>query len=195
MDFARLLASSGYASLRYDQPNSGNSEGDFLQSSFSEWVDTAVYLAKQYLDQGYEVALLGQSMGASTSVIASYREPIRNKISGLLLWVPDPKSTFNKPAEKVFEEGGQLYRGRFWKEARDANFFAALESFSNPIHLVYGEHDRYVEPVLIKQVSEMVQQKGQETLVLPGQDHSPWDPALCQKVYQAELAALDKAFS
>ncbi len=193
VDFARILNAHGYAVLRFDQINSGNSEGDFIDSSFRQWVDTTAYLAERYLSAGYRVALLGQSMGATASAAAAYRPAIRGRIDGLLLWVPDPKSTFSGSAETVSEEGGQLYRERFWLEARDENFFAAMEAYNGPIHLVYGENDRYVSPELRQRVIETVRRKGQEVLILPGQDHSPWDPTLCQQVYGAELAMLDRA--
>ncbi|MFH2085743.1 MAG: hypothetical protein ABII21_03100 [bacterium] len=40
VDFEQVLTKNGYSVLRFDQPNCGNSEGDFLQSSFNEWVAT-----------------------------------------------------------------------------------------------------------------------------------------------------------
>jgi len=41
-----------------DQPNSGNSGGNFINSSFNEWVKTIVHFARKYLDEGYEIVLL-----------------------------------------------------------------------------------------------------------------------------------------
>lgn len=109
VDFATLLNENGISAVRFDQPHSGNSEGDYLQSSFNEWVKSTTYLAKKYLHAGYEVILMGQSMGASTSVIASAQPELTGKISALLLWVPDPKSATQVIPEKVYEEGGQKY--------------------------------------------------------------------------------------
>ena len=183
VDFSRLLNQQGYTVLRFDQPNSGNSEGDFIDSSFHEWVDTTAHFARHYLETGYRVVLMGQSMGASASVLTSYRAEVRGRIACLLLWVPDPKTTFDGVADDVDEEGGQLFRKRFWQEARDEDFFRALQAFDGPIHLVYGEHDRYVDPDLRHQVMEVVRRKGQTILILPGQDHSPWKPSLCREVY------------
>lgn len=50
VDFSRILNKEGISTLRFDQPNCGNSEGDFLDSSFNEWVNTTTYFAKKYLD-------------------------------------------------------------------------------------------------------------------------------------------------
>ena len=46
VNFAKILNQKGISSLRFDQPNSGNSEGDYLNSSFNEWVNTTMYFAK-----------------------------------------------------------------------------------------------------------------------------------------------------
>lgn len=71
VDFQRILNREGFSVLRFDQPNSGNSEGDYLETSYNEWVNTIVYFATKYLDQGYKVALLGQSMGGAATVAAT----------------------------------------------------------------------------------------------------------------------------
>jgi len=194
VDFERILLKNGFSVLRFDQPNSGNSEGDYIDSSFNEWVDTTTYFANKYLDVGYQVALLGQSMGASTTVVASARQELKGKIRCLLLWVPDPKTTFNKPADETYEEGGQKYKGTFWQEAKDSDFFDCLNQFDGAIHLVYGENDKYISEELRGKVIKAVKDKNQEVMVLPGQDHSPWEFDIAQEVYEEELKILQECF-
>lgn len=174
VDFATLLNESGISAVRFDQPHSGNSEGDYLQSSFNEWVQTTTYFAKKYLEAGYEVVLMGQSMGATTSVIASAQPELGGKIPALFLWVPDPKSTTSVLPDRVFEEGGQKYYGKFWQETRDSDFFSCFEKFEGKIHLVYGENDRYVKPELRQQLIDRANEKGAQVKILSGEDHSPW---------------------
>lgn len=194
VDFERILLESGFSVLRFDQPNSGNSEGDYIESSFNEWVDTTTRFANKYLDAGYQVALLGQSMGASTTVVASARPELKGKIKCLLLWVPDPKTTFGKPADEIYEEGGQKYKGIFWQEAKDSDFFDCLNQLEGVIHLVYGENDKYISGELRNEVVEAVKNKGQEVMILPNQDHSPWDFDVALKVYEEELKVLQECF-
>lgn len=194
VDFERVLLKSGISVLRFDQPNSGNSEGDYLDSSFKEWIDTTTYFADRYIKEGYQVAFLGQSMGASTTVAASARQEVRGKIKCLLLWVPDPKTTFGKPVDETYEEGGQKYRGTFWQEAKDSDFFGCLKQFEGVIHLVYGENDKYVSEELRGKVIEAVKAKNQKVMILPNQDHSPWEFDIAQKVYEEELKILQKCF-
>lgn len=195
VDFARILNKHGFVVLRFDQPNCGNSQGDFLNASFGEWVDTTAHFAKKYLKQGFSVSLLGQSMGATASVIVAGKKEFREKLKCLLLWVPDPKSEFNKLSNKIYEEGGQLYRGKFFKEARNGNFYRSLKNYHGQIHLVYGQSDRYVGLNERKKVMAEVSKKGGDVMVLPGQDHSGWDYKRVQKVYACELAFLRKQFS
>lgn len=194
VDFARLLNKKGFSTFRFDQPNGGNSEGEYTSSSFNEWVDTATYFAKKYLVKGYRVALLGQSMGATTTVIASARPELKDKIECLILWVPDPKSTFDKDPSKIYEEGGQKYPGTFWQEARDSDFFGCLKKFKKNIHLVYGERDKYISKELRNKVMDIVKKMGQKVMVLPGQDHSSWEFDVVQNVYREGLKTLNESF-
>lgn len=190
VDFEKILNEEGFSTLRFDQPNCGNSEGEFINSSFTEWINTIVYLAKKYLDAGYKISLLGQSMGATATVAASNHPEIKGKIPCLLLWVPDAKTTINVNPDEAYEEGGQKYKGAFWNEARNSNFFQCLEAYEGGIHLVYGDKDRFVERELMDKTMEIVKSKNQPYMVLKGQDHSPWEYDLVQKVYKEELAKL-----
>lgn len=205
VNFTNLLVANQIAVLRFDQPCSGNSQGDFIDSSFNEWVDACVYFAKYYIEQGYRVAFLGHSMGADTAVVAALRDELHSQIPLLLLWAPDPKSEptdwFLKDAQlidekqQIFEEGGQQFRASFWQEVYEANFFHCLQQYSGQIHLVYGENDRFVSENLRKQVIQAVRDKQQPVMILKDQDHLMWKMAVCQQVFQAELALLKKTFA
>lgn len=190
VDFSNLLNRNGISTVRFDQPNSGNSEGNYLDSSFNEWVQTTTFLAKKYIDAGYKVSLMGQSMGATTSVIASARPELTDKIQVLLLWVPDPKSNFSVDSEKIYEENGQKYYGKFWQEAKQADFFSCFESFQGKIHLVYGENDRYIKPELRKEAIQKAKAKNAKVIILSGEDHSPWKYENAQRVMKDELELL-----
>lgn len=194
VDFEKLLLKERFSVLRFDQPCGGNSEGEYLDSSFIEWINTTNYFAEKYLSQGYKVALLGQSMGATITMVVAGQEKLKDKIPCIILWVPDAKSEVNVEADKVYEEGGQKYKGRFWLEAKEAGFFDALENYPGGIHLVYGENDKYVSEELRKQTIEVVKSKNQPHMILSGQDHSSWDYDEAQKVYKEEVNFLKKYF-
>lgn len=46
VDFEKLLLGKGFSVLRFDQPCSGNSEGDYTNSSFNVWIETTSYFAE-----------------------------------------------------------------------------------------------------------------------------------------------------
>lgn len=195
VDFQRLLNKEGFSVLRFDQPNSGNSDGDYLDVSFKGWVDTMVYFAKKYLDLGYKVALMGQSMGGAVAIDATGRNELKEKIPCILLWVPGVnEGDFIGDANEVFEEDGQKYRGSFWLEAREENPFENLENYQGGIHLVYGENDKYISEELRDRVIKIVKKKGQPYMVLKGQGHSPWAFDLVQEVYKEEIKKLKEYF-
>ncbi len=195
VNFTKVLVENGFSTLRFDQPNSGNSDGDFLEVSFKEWVETITYLAQKYIKSGYSVALLGQSMGATASMIASGAPGLKSKIPCVLLWVPDPESDFVDKGDIYAEEGGEKYPMSFWKEASELDFFSCLDKYSGRVHLVYGEFDRYVSESLRKKTIKKVKGKGDIVMSLEGQDHSPWEFELSQKVYDAEITFLKENLS
>ncbi len=193
VDFQRILNNENYSVLRIDLPNSGNSDGDYIDVSYDEWVSTIVYFAKKYLNLNYKVALLGQSMGAAAVIIATAKPELKNKIPCVLLWVPGVNDgDFSGNSEEIFEEAGQQYKGKFWQEARNAKFFKCLEEYNGGIHLVYGEKDKYINENLREKVIKLVKAKNQPYMILKGQDHSPWEHDIVQNVYSEELSKLNE---
>jgi len=191
-NFTGILINNGFSVFRFDQPGSGHSDGDFKDSSFNEWINTLSYFVQKFAGIGYEIALLGQSMGATVSIIVAASFQVQIKC--LLLWVPDPKSDFQGSFEKIYEEEGEKYKGSFWQEAKNSDFFACLKQINQPIHLVYGQTDKYISPVLKEKVIQEVTDKKQPTLILPGEDHSKWSYETTQKVYDVEVEFLKAQF-
>ena len=54
---ARALAARQITALRFDQPGSGDSSGDFDDSSFATWIDTIEHFARQFIESSHDVAL------------------------------------------------------------------------------------------------------------------------------------------
>lgn len=194
VNFEKILLKNGISVLRFDQPNCGNSEGDFINSSFKEWINTISYFAKKYLNLNYQIALMGQSMGATATIIAASQKNIRNRIPCVLLWVPDAKTNVDVDPNKIYEEDGQKYKGIFWIEAKNADFFGALKKYPGNIHLVYGEKDKYVSKKLREKTIKKIKDKNQQYMILPKQDHSSWDFDIAQEVYKKEVKFLLKNF-
>lgn len=192
VEFESLLNSKGYSTLRFDQFGSGNSEGNFIDSSFNQWIETIAYFTQKYLKAGYQVILLGQSMGATATMAVAAKDLFKNSIPCILLWVPDPKQDIDVDPNTVYEEAGQKYKGSFWLEAKKADFYDCLEKYQGGIHLVYGENDRYVSAEVRQNILNKVRAKKQPAMVLQGQDHSPWEHDLAKTVYESELKFIQK---
>lgn len=139
---ARRLAERGISSLRFDQYGSGNSEGDFFDSSFVDWVKTIQTIAGEYIGKGYTTALLGQSMGGSAAIVAAATLP---ELSALVAWAPDPNiDVFTGAENEIVEEGGQRVQTRFWREAHDARVAEKLALIKAPAYIVQCTADEYV---------------------------------------------------
>lgn len=142
VDIARTLAKQGISSLRFDQYGSGNSEGDFIDSSFDDWLATTRALAQEYIKKSYRVVLFGQSMGGATVLTVAADFP---ELAGVVAWVPDPSvDAFLPPAGGLIEEAGQIVRAQYWQEAHDAGVASKLAEVKAPCYIVQASRDEYV---------------------------------------------------
>lgn len=168
---ARQLAAHGISSLRFDQYGSGNSEGDFFNSSFNDWVATAKSICRHYIDIGYEVALFGQSMGGSTVLVVGSEMP---ELTAIVAWVPDASADdFNAPDSGVIEENGQIVQAFFWQEAHDMKVGDRLVDIQAPTYIIQCTADEYVDE---KNRNKIIQnaQPHHTVVNLEGYSHSSW---------------------
>jgi esterase/lipase len=139
---ARQLAEKNISSLRFDQYGSGNSEGDFFDSSFIDWIESTKFIAKNYLDKGHQVSLLGQSMGGAV-VIAVGAEI--STLTSIVAWSPDPNiGNFKTPESGTSEEGEQVVQARYWQEAYNTEIANKLALVKSPTYVVQCTEDKYV---------------------------------------------------
>lgn len=189
---ARQLADHGVSSLRFDQFGSGNSEGEHEESSFTDWCVTIKALVDAELDRGRRVALFGQSMGASASIVVSASQP---RLTGLLAWVPDPNiDSVGFTANKILEEAGQLVRGRYWIEAREANVAERLGQVRCPAFIVQCEADALVDEAN-RQAIEKAAPPNHVIDTYAGLPHSAWTYQQSTAILQRSVGFLLSVFS
>lgn len=168
---ARQLAVQNISSLRFDQYGSGNSEGDFFDSSFKDWIATTRAIVRQYLERGYKVSLLGQSMGGATVIVVASETP---EITSIVAWVPDPNvGDFIPPRNEVIEEGGQIIHARFWREVHEAMIADKLPRVKVRAFIVQCTADEYVDQQNRDAISENTQPH-QRVENFEGYHHSAW---------------------
>lgn len=189
---ARLLADNNISSLRFDQYGSGNSQGDFIDSSFNDWIATTKAIANEYLDKGFRVALFGQSMGAATVIAAGADIP---KLAAVVAWVPDPNvEPFVMPQEGYFEESGQRVQASYWKEACDAKVANKLKSLNAPAYIVQCSNDEYVSAENHKAIEANAQQQHRVEM-FNGLRHSSWSYDDTAKIIDNSVKFLTKTLS
>ena len=171
---SRELAAKGICSLRFDQYGTGNSAGDFYDSSFNDWINTIQNFVKEYLEKGFQIGLFGNSMGATAVMNAVGNENIREKIDSIALWVPDPKLDKHPLDSEYMEEGGQRVQIYFWKEAYSHDFIANMNTYEKPLFILYGEKDKYISQSAREAVIKKINSKKQSVVILKGEDHSEW---------------------
>lgn len=184
---ARKLAEDGISSLRFDQYCSGNSEGDFIDSSFKNWVDTTKAIVEKYTSLGYEVGLFGQSMGGATVIdVASQISDIR----AVVAWVPDPNvDEGDRHQDEILEEGGQLIRGSYWLEARDEKIAEKLALVQAPMYIVQCSDDEYVSAINHQAIEQNAQAK-HEVVMMNGLKHSSWTNIQFSEVIEKSVSFL-----
>jgi uncharacterized protein len=168
---ARLLQRRGVCALRFDQYGSGDSAGDFFDSSFDEWIATTETFVRNYHEAGYQVALLGQSMGGATVLAAA--GDLGDLVASVVAWAPDPSVDAMPPAGEWTEEGGQRVQARYWREAHDADIIGRFRAITAPTLVFLATDDAYVSAEN-RQALLVARQAQQRIELLEGWPHSAW---------------------
>ncbi len=187
---AKKLQKEGMSSLRFDQYGSGNSKGDFMESSFNDWVSTTQELAQRYLEDGFQVSLLGQSMGGATVIVAVSQ--IEN-INSVVAWTPGIITDPPEAKGEYMEEGGQRVQWKFWQEAHEANVLKSLQNISVPTLVFLATNDEYVGEKDMNTLKSSAL-PNQEIETLQNYKHSTWSYDQAESVIQKTKDFLVKNF-
>lgn len=188
---AQKLEESGISSIRFDQFGSGNSDGDFVNSSFDDWIATTKAIAEDYLNKGYRVALFGQSMGGATVITVGSELP---EITAVVAWVPDPNvEDFKYPESGYIEEGGERVQAKYWQEAHDSKIVDKLASLKAPTLIVQCTDDEYVDSVNRKAIMDNAQPH-HKIVNFENYTHSSWTYEQAEDVIARSIDFIVKSF-
>lgn len=176
---ARELKKEGVSSLRFDQYCSGNSDGDFEDASFSNWVGTTTFLVNKYLKLGYQVSLLGQSMGGSCVIVAGSK--MGNKLSSVVAWTPGVIADKPNIKGEYMYEHGQRVKWKFWTEAYKSNISECFKKLKVNTYVIFASKDEYV-PLKDQEIVIKSAKSNQKIDILKGEVHSKWNFETSEKV-------------
>lgn len=183
----RKLASSGINVLRFDFYGSGDSEGEFIEMTFTGEVEdafTAVDFLKQqaYIDP-YRIGILGLSMGGGiASYVAGSRSDIKSvvllsAVSSLVSLADRIRTQY--PEDKLRSDGFVDYLGwqlgvRFIEELPNISPVDKIKNFSGPVLIIHGSKDELVPVDAAYTYHNALKERNAETklLVLEGADHT-----------------------
>ena len=150
VNFAKKACSGSYAVLRFDCYGSGESEGNFEDSSLISQKEDLEDVIKFVKDKGYnQIALAGLSQGAAMSVLV-----YNPKIKLLILWSPafDVKVLYDR-YKKYFEKKDFLLRSRIrdkskvkigkkmWESFGKIKVFKKIPTIKSPTLVIAGSKD------------------------------------------------------
>ncbi|MBP7242789.1 alpha/beta fold hydrolase [Amaricoccus sp.] len=190
---ARRLAEGGVASLRIDFRGSGESGGDWRDTTFSGQIAdaTAAYdwLRTHSQNGDGRIALLGWSQGG---LVAAHVAAARPDSAALVLWAPTQNPLWNfsgffgvettmaalaaPPDQEItatLPSGEEtVLRAKFWQEFATTNPVAATARYPGPLLVIVGARDEVVTPQPASGEVFLRYHEGEEALVVLDTDHA-----------------------
>ena len=164
---AQALAKNGFASLRIDFRGSGESDGQWLDTTFSKQIQDAVkaidWLKKNNTVDGSRIAIVGWSQGG---LIASHAAKERPEVRSVVLWAPvvAPLITYSgllgaDNVTKALSSPASLeiqstlpwgekttLKAAFYHELPFMSTAGAIANYPGPLLVIVGKKDKVVAP-------------------------------------------------
>ncbi len=179
VDFAKHISNKGYALIRFDCFGTGESEGNFEDSSIITQIEDLQDVIKYAKSLGYlDICLIGLSMGTSVSIMA-----YDNSIKCVILWSPvfSHLSLFERYREEVYTkgraiDGSYITKKKFIIGKKMLDSFKDIEISSNlakircPLLAIIGSEDRNISEKRAQEFMKMIP-SGNKLEVIQGGDH------------------------
>jgi len=199
VEAGRAFVDQGLDALRFDFYGSGDSAGEFADSSLSINIANVRDAVAWAAAQGYtDIALLGLSMGGATAILSVHDLPVK----ALITWsaVPDVQQLFSSliqgwegRAEQthVFEYEGWLIKKSFWQDAVQHDIMNTFAGLALPKLIVQGTADGQVFTAGFEAFRRVARPPA-DFMQVPGAGHTFSNPAHRQQVIRQTLIWLKR---
>ncbi|MGO1370192.1 alpha/beta hydrolase family protein [Senegalia sp. (in: firmicutes)] len=156
-NISKVLASNGYATIRFDMMGLGNSEGDFKDSSFSTNIEDLISVY-EFVKKNYKAPkfLIGHSLGGLISIKSSEKlEGIKGIAAiGTPFNLDGLKNIFSKYYDELSKNGKAKIdiAGReftigikFLEDIKNEDIESTIKNFNKPIAIFHSNIDKVVD--------------------------------------------------
>ena len=172
---AKGLAEQGIASLRLSFKGSGESDGDFYDTScLGQAMEGKAILDFAETLPGIDhdrIALLGMSLGGFVATLVA--KDRQEELKGLILLAPAFR--YVEKFRAVYQQTDHYWHGNlkvgrsFLEDGLSADFKGALQSLLIPVYFFHGTQDSSVDPGVSQEFSRYP--KDSELTLIEGTDH------------------------
>ncbi len=160
VETGRALTAVGYDVLRFDFYGSGDSEGEFADTTVAHNVENCKSAIHFMRDAGYKkLGLLGLSLGAAAAIITASHEQVEALITfsavvdvHALFESKAPASLARNPEVSQYEHEGWLVKRSFWENALSYDVLSAFKTLAIPKLILQGDAD---EPDFVKGFAQL----------------------------------------
>lgn len=173
---------TGRAFCRFDYAGCGQSEGDFAEQRFADWLDDALAMIDTVL--AGPVVLVGSSMGGWIMLHAALRRP--DRVAGLVGIAAAPDFTdwgFSTDEKMRLLQDGRLERpnrygpaptlttSRFWQSGEAHRLMSGPIAIDAPVRLLHGIEDAEVPWHRTGRLAELLRSADVQAWLVKGGDH------------------------
>lgn len=201
LSLAKELAIKGYNVLLFDFRNSGISKGDITSLGQHEVKDLlgAVDFIKTQKQVGQHIALLGFSMGASTSIIATARDPrvevmiADSPFADLTTYIEDNLPVWSHlpavPFNQTIMTLTPIFTGL---KPEEVSPIREISNIKGDILLIHGDSDSKIPMINSEKLLQAAKSSNKELVIIKGADHVRSYATDKKKYLDSVLAFLDR---